>query len=171
MALGLDAVLIYLAARDDRLFWVYPLLATAGSLAGAAITFWIGHRVGEVGVARLVHLRRLERFRGRLRDRSAAAMALPALLPPPFPLTAFILTCGALAVDRWWFFAAFGAGRLLRFGTEAALARVYGRDVLRVIESGAFQFVLIAVLTIALIGTLMSALLLWRSLSRRAAPA
>ena len=39
---GVDAVVIYLAARDRDLFWIYPLLATAGSLVGAALTYWIG---------------------------------------------------------------------------------------------------------------------------------
>ena len=38
-------------------------------------------------------------FDGAL-DRGCVALALPALLPPPFPLTAFILTCGAFAVDH-----------------------------------------------------------------------
>lgn len=38
MPFGVDALVIYLAARDEALFWLYPLLATAGSLAGAAVT-------------------------------------------------------------------------------------------------------------------------------------
>ena len=37
MPFGVDALVIYLAARDETLFWIYPLLATAGSLAGAAM--------------------------------------------------------------------------------------------------------------------------------------
>src|ERR1041385_2105568 len=129
---GIDAVVIYLCARNSMLFWIYPLLATAGSVTGAAITYWIGKKGGEIGLERLIPERRLERIRHRVQNKGAVAMAFAALMPPPFPLTPFVLTCGALQVDRWIFFGTFAAVRLLRFGTEAALARVYGRGVLRI---------------------------------------
>jgi membrane protein YqaA with SNARE-associated domain len=164
---GVDAVVIFLSARDEQLWWLYPILATAGSLAGAAVTFRIGQKIGEVGLERFVPERRLERMRCRVRDKGAIAMALPALLPPPFPLTPVILTCGALKVDRWKFFATFGVIRLLRFGAEAALARVYGRGVLRMLQSDLFQAVIIGFIAIAVLGTIISAILLWRSTHER----
>ena len=160
---GVDTVVIYLSARDEQFWWAYPILATAGSLVGATLTFWIGRKIGDVGLERIIPARRLERVRCRVRDKGAIAMALPALLPPPFPLTPFILTCGALDVDKWRFFATFGTIRLLRFGIEAVLARVYGRGVLRVLQSDTFQNVVIAFVAIALLGTLVSGVLLWRS--------
>ena len=169
---GIDALVIFLAARDEELFWIYPILATAGSLTGAAITFWIGRKAGSTGLERLVPAKRLDRLKCKINDRGAVAMALPALLPPPFPLTPFVLTCGALDVDRWRFFATFGAVRLLRFGAEAALARIYGRGVLRVLQSEPFQMVVIGFIVIALLGTTVSAVLLWRSThQKRLSPA
>jgi membrane protein YqaA with SNARE-associated domain len=160
---GVDAVVIYLAARDEQLFWIYPILATAGSLAGAGVTFWIGKKIGDVGLERIVSGRRLERVRCSVRDRGAVALAVPALMPPPFPLTPFILTCGALDVDRWRFFTTFGIIRLVRFGAEAALARVYGRSVLRFLQSDAFQTVIIGFVVVAVIGTVASGVVLWRN--------
>jgi membrane protein YqaA with SNARE-associated domain len=160
---GIDAVVIYLSARNSMLFWLYPLLATAGSVTGAAVTYWIGYKGGELGLERLIPRNRLERFRKRVEKGGAAAMAVPALLPPPFPLTPFVLTCGALKADRWIFFRTFTAMRLIRFGGEAALARVYGRSVLRLIESEVFQHVIIGFVALAIIGTLVSAVMLWRS--------
>lgn len=160
---GIDAVVIYLSARNGMLFWMYPLLAAAGSATGAAITYWIGRKAGEMGLERLVPAHQLERFRRRVEKRGAVAMAFAALLPPPFPLTPFVLTCGALKVDRWIFFGTFTTMRLIRFGGEAALARIYGRGVLRMIESQTFQNVVIAFIFIALIGTLISGVMLWRS--------
>jgi membrane protein YqaA with SNARE-associated domain len=163
MPLGIDAVVIYLAARDETFFWIYPILATVGSLAGAAMTFWIGQTAGNVGLERSIPHGRLERLRGRVRRSGAAAMAVPAVMPPPFPLTLFILTCGALHVDRRWFFTTFALMRLLRFGAEAGLARVYGRNVLRVLESDGFQMVVAAFIVVFVVGTLVSAVLLWRN--------
>ena len=160
---GVDAVVIYLAARDEQWFFIYPLLATAGSLAGAAFTFWVGRKIGDHGLDRFVPERRLERVRCRVKDSGAVAMAVSALLPPPFPLTPFILTCGALDVNKWRFFATFGTVRLIRFGVEAVLARIYGARVLRVLQSDAFQMVVIGFVVIALLGTIISAVLLWRS--------
>jgi membrane protein YqaA with SNARE-associated domain len=168
MPFGIDALVIYLAARDEELFWMYPLLATAGSLVGAAFTFWLGHKLGEVGLERVVPQRRLESLRARVRNRGAVAMAIPAVLPPPFPLTVFCLTCGALSVNRSLFFATFGIMRLLRFSVEATLARVYGRGILRVLESDQFQYVIIGFIVIAVIGTAASAVVLWRKTQRPA---
>ena len=160
---GIDALVIYLSARNGMLFWIFPLLATAGSVTGAALTYWIGHKGGELGLERLIPRERLERFRKRVQKGGAVAMAVPALLPPPFPLTPFVLTCGALNVNRWIFFGTFTAMRLIRFGSEAVLARIYGRGVLRLLESDAFQRVIFGFVIVAVFGTIVSAVLLWRS--------
>ena len=163
MPLGIDALVIYLAARDESTFWLYPLLAAAGSLTGAAVTFWIGRKVGEVGLERLVPERRLNRLKCRVNESGAVAIAVPALLPPPFPLTPFLLTCGALDVNRTRFFVTFGLVRLFRFSIGAVLARIYGRRVLAVLQSDTFQTVIVGFIVIAVIGTMISAMLLWRS--------
>ena len=159
---GIDALVIYLSARSGMFFWIYPLLAAAGSVTGAAITYWVGRKVGELGLERLVPGHRFERFRRRVQKQGAVAMAFAALLPPPFPLTPFVLTCGALEVDRVMFFTTFAAARLLRFGGEAVLARVYGRGVLRVLESQPFQDVVAGFIVVAVIGTIVSAVMLWK---------
>jgi membrane protein YqaA with SNARE-associated domain len=160
---GIDALVIYLAARNRDLFWLYPLLATSGSLVGAALTFWIGHAAGEAGLKRLVSGRRLERLQKRVRESGAVALAIPALLPPPFPLTPFVLTCGALSVNVWRFFGTFTVVRLLRFGGEALLARLYGRRVLVMLQSDAFQIVVVVFAVVAIIGTVASGVVLWRN--------
>ena len=148
---GIDALVIYLAARNGIFFLIYPLLATAGSVTGAALTFWVGRKVGEIGLERYVPGKHLERFRARVQKGGAVAMAFAALLPPPFPLTAFVLTCGALEVNPWIFFGTFAAMRLIRFGGEAALAHIYGRHILRVLESNSFQTVVDGFIVIAVV--------------------
>ena len=163
---GVDALVIYQAAHDHKLFWMYPLLATAGSIAGAAMTYWIGRTAGEAGLERVVPAKRLKALRRRVRDGGGVAMAIPALLPPPFPLTPFILTCGALAVSRWYFFGTFAIARVLRFGVEAVLAHRYGAGILRLLESDGFRRVIIGFIIVAVIGTVASGWLLWRSTHR-----
>lgn len=163
MPLGIDALVIYLAARDESMFWLYPLLAAAGSLTGAAVTYWVGRKIGEVGLERLVPERRLNRLKCRVNDSGAIAIAVPALLPPPFPLTPFLLTCGALDVNRTRFFTTFGIVRLFRFSAEAVLARIYGRRVLAVLQSDRFETIIMGFIVLAVIGTMISAMMLWRN--------
>src|SRR5687767_6946737 len=80
---GTDAVVIYMCARNREWFWLYPLLVTAGSMAGAAITYAIGATIGDEGLARFVSTRHLERFRMRMKDIGPLTMGLSAMLPPP----------------------------------------------------------------------------------------
>ena len=61
LPLGIDFVVILLAARTPELFWLYAILATIGSVIGGAGTFWIGRKVGEHGLSRLVKASRLAR--------------------------------------------------------------------------------------------------------------
>ena len=168
---GIDALVIFLSARRHELFWLYPLLATAGSTAGAAVTFWLGKKAGEHGLERFVSGSRLKRMRDKVHTGGAIAMAVPALFPPPFPLSPFILTCGALEVESTRFFTAFSAMRLLRFGGEAVLALVYGRGILRILQSDTFQHVIAAFIVVALLGTALSAMLFWRQTRRPLRPA
>ena len=160
---GTDAVVIYMCARKRELFWLYPLLVTAGSVVGAAITYGIGAKIGDNGLARFVSTRHLERFRTRMKDVGPLTMGLSAMLPPPFPLTAFILTSGAIKVPLARFLTIFAAARLLRFGTEALLARRFGTSLLRILESEPVQRVAIGLVVIAIAGTAITIVRVWRS--------
>ena len=86
---------------------------------------------------------------GRVRRSGAIAFALPAMMPPPFPLTPFVLTCGALAVSKTRFFLTLGIVRLVRFGIEATLAVIYGQRILGWMKSDLFQAVVIGFTIVA----------------------
>ena len=163
MPFGTDAVVIYMCARNRKLFWLYPLLTTAGSIVGAAVTYQIGAKVGDDGLARFVSKGRLERLRRRMKDIGAVTMGLSALMPPPFPMTAFILTSGALKVPMARFLLIFATARLVRFGTEALLARRFGTSLLQILESKPMQRVAIALVLIAVVGTGVTITRVWRS--------
>ena len=151
---GIDAAVILLAAQDRAFAWIVPILATTGSLAGAALTFWMGAKIGENGLDRYVSPRRLQRIRRRVRNTGALALAALDLIPPPFPFTPFVLAAGALGVNASKFFMTLCLCRLLRFGLEAFLAVRYGDGVLSWLDSDAFQglvgvFILLAAIASA----------------------
>jgi membrane protein YqaA with SNARE-associated domain len=163
LPLGIDVVLILLCARDPELFWGYALLATAGSLTGAAGTYWLGMKVGEQGITRWVGKSRVDRIRARVSGKAAAGVATLALIPPPFPFTALVLASGAFALDMWRFFATLAAVRVLRFGLEGALAARYGRSILGWMETPVFEATVGALIVLAFAGTVISAVKVYRS--------
>ena len=126
---GTDALVLVLASTHGHAFWIVPPAVTVLSLGGAALTYWIGRAAGEVGLPRLIAPRHLDRIKARVRGAGAVTLAAAAVLPPPFPLTPFVLTCGALDLDRSRFFLVFGVMRLLRFGVLAVVARAYGAEL------------------------------------------
>jgi membrane protein YqaA with SNARE-associated domain len=160
---GIDAAVIILAARLKDLWWTVPLLASAGSVAGAALTFWMGAKIGEKGLDRWVSGKRLDQVRARIRRSGAIALAALDLIPPPFPFTPFVLAAGALEVKARTFFVTLTLCRLLRFGLEAALAIVYGRRIISWMDSDIFHDVVLFFIVIALALTTLSIVRLVRA--------
>lgn len=163
LPLGIDFVAILMTARKPDLFWLYALLATIGSVAGAVTTFWIGRKAGEHGLAKLVAKRRLERIKAKVSGGAAISVAALAVIPPPFPFTPFVLTSGALGLNAWAFFSTLAAVRAFRFAVETLLARIYGRQILAWMETPTFKAVVGVFIGLALIGTILSAIALIRA--------
>jgi membrane protein YqaA with SNARE-associated domain len=157
LPLGIDFVVVLLVARHPELFWLYTLLATVGSIVGAGGTYWLGRKIGEHGLSRLIHGARLRRIQHRVSQGAAVTIAALAIIPPPFPFTAFILTSGALKVDPWRFFLTLTGVRLVRFGAESALAMRYGHGILAWTKTTTLEVVIGVLFVLAVIGTVLSA--------------
>jgi len=167
LPLGIDFVLILLSARRPDMFWLYALLATIGSIIGGAGTFWIGRKVGEHGLARFMKASRLKRLQERVANSAAMTIAALAIIPPPFPFTAFVLTSGAARVNAWTFFVTLAGVRILRFMGEGALAAHYGRGIIGWMRSTTFTVTVAIVAGIAIVGTIASGVALYRSTKRQ----
>jgi membrane protein DedA with SNARE-associated domain len=68
----------------------------------------------------------MDKVYARFEKRGFWAVAIPALLPPPFPIVPFLLAAGALQYDRKKFLGALAFGRGLRFALVAGLGALYG---------------------------------------------
>jgi membrane protein YqaA with SNARE-associated domain len=167
---GIDAAVIILAARMHARWWLVPLLATAGSVGGAALTFWMGVKIGEQGLERWVARKRLVAIRARVHEKGAVALAVLDLIPPPFPFTPFVLAAGALDVTTRTFFVTLAVCRLLRFGLEAALALVYGNRILGWLDSDLFHDIVTFFIALAIALTLLSIVQVVRA-TRKPSPA
>ena len=132
-----DLLLLWLAANRGNP-WLLALSAIAGSLLGGYSTWKIGKHGGEEALRNYVPDRLLKRIVVWVERHPVLSIFLPAVLPPPIPLSPFILASGALGVARNRFLLVYGSGRVLRYSIIAWLGAVYGPHVLR-LWAGAMQ--------------------------------
>jgi membrane protein YqaA with SNARE-associated domain len=125
-----DLLLLWLVAHSGDP-WLLAPIAIAGSLLGGYTTWHIGRRGGEAALRRYVPARLLGRIVVWVEHHPPLAVFLPAVLPPPIPLSPFVLASGALGVSRGRFLVVFGAARTLRYSLIAWLGMAYGRHVVR----------------------------------------
>jgi membrane protein YqaA with SNARE-associated domain len=164
---GIDAAVILLSARSETLAWTVPVVATTGSVVGAAVTFWMGRKAGEAGLERHLNGKQLDRIRRRVNESGAVMLAAIDLLPPPFPFTPFVLAAGALKVRTWLFFSTLGVVRSIRFGLEGLFAARFGRRILAWLESDAVQSVVFACIVF---GVALTTWTLWKFFRTRRHP-
>jgi membrane protein YqaA with SNARE-associated domain len=126
-----DLLLLWLVPHNGNP-WVLAASAVVGSLMGGYSTWQVGRKGGEAALRRHVPARLLGRIVGWVERNPILAVFLPALLPPPIPLSPFVLASGALGVSRNRFLVVFGTARCLRYSLIAWLAASYGRKVVRV---------------------------------------
>jgi membrane protein YqaA with SNARE-associated domain len=153
---AVEAAVVILTARYRELVWLFPILAAGGSMAGAWFTFRIGAKIGEESLQFWLSESRLKSMRTKIRKKGALALGAAGALPPPFPLSPFVLACGALHVRRTQFFLSFGIARFLRFGVVAIAAFLYGNWILRVMESRTFQIGVTVFIIVAIVGTALT---------------
>jgi membrane protein YqaA with SNARE-associated domain len=132
-----DLFLLWLVAHHGNP-WLLVACAVGGSLVGGYATWLMGHKGGEAALQRYVPKRILKRIVGWVQRHPAPSVFLPAVLPPPIPLSPFILASGALGVPCGRFLLIFGLARALRYSAIAWLAAVYGPRVIR-LWSGTLQ--------------------------------
>jgi len=79
----------------------------------------------------------LARVYGIFERSGFAAIAIPAILPPPAPMVAFLFAAGAMQYPVRKFLLALTLGRVVRYAILAYLGATYGRHILRFFSSHA----------------------------------
>jgi membrane protein YqaA with SNARE-associated domain len=126
-----DIMIIILAAQHESAILLI-LLATAGSALGGYFSHLVGQRGGMAFLEKRIPPRIFKRVREWMESYAILSVALPAILPPPMPLSPFVLAAGALKMSRKKFMIAFTVSRALRHTIAAWLGIHYGRHILRI---------------------------------------
>jgi len=126
---GITDIMIVVYAANHASVILLVLIATAGSAAGGVFSHTVGQAGGMKFLEKNVPPRVLKRVTAWMEEHSIIAVALPAILPPPMPLSPFVLAAGALHMSRKKFMTAFTISRFVRHCIAAWLGVHYGRAV------------------------------------------
>ncbi|MGA7914770.1 MAG: VTT domain-containing protein [Candidatus Acidiferrales bacterium] len=158
---SMDAMTIVLAGHDREWWPYYAVMATAGSVIGAYLTYRIARNGGEKALRDRLSPRNVKKVTQAFERWGFGAIIIPALLPPPMPMVPFVIAAGALQYSSKRFLAAITAGRLVRYCILAYLGATYGRKIFKVILAHA-EAAWIVTIAVVLAGALAVVLLYLR---------
>ena len=148
----LDVATIVMSARQQQLWLYYALMAAAGSILGGFITYRLARKGGKQALERRFTRRKVDYVCEIFGRWGLAAIAIPAVLPPPVPMVPFLLAAGAMQYPARKFLAALALGRISRYLLLSYLAARYGRQILAFI-AGHGHPVAVAIVTAVLAAT------------------
>lgn len=124
-----DVMLVLFAAHHANVI-LLVLVSTVGSALGGLFSHMVAQAGGMAFLEQRVPARILNPVTHWMERHAILAVALPALLPPPMPLSPFVLAAGALRMNRRRFMIAFTLSRFARHIIAVWLGVRYGHSVL-----------------------------------------
>src|SRR5258708_39085290 len=107
-------------------------MATLGAALGGYLTYRMARKGGKETLERRFPKKRAAKIYAIVERWGFGAVAIPAILPPPFPIVPMLLAAGALQYPTRKFLAALALGRRLRDTIIAYLGAHYGRNIVNV---------------------------------------
>src|SRR5215467_7425975 len=158
---SMDIAAILLAANDKHLWLYYAGMATIGSVIGGYLTYRLARKGGKEALAKKLPRGKSEEFTKTFERFGFAAIAVPAVLPPPLPMVPFLIAAGALQYSRTKFLLALTIGRATRYLLLCVLAATYGRHLISLISRHAKVTIVFGII-LAVISLLAALFLHWK---------
>jgi membrane protein YqaA with SNARE-associated domain len=152
---SMDVLTIWLAARHLHPWPYYAAMATLGAVIGGYITYALARKGGKEAMERKLSKRRAAKVSLTFSRWGFGAVAIPALLPPPFPFVPFLLAAGAMQYPRLKFLGALTLGRGVRYSIAAFLGFHYGTHILRFF-SHYYKPAMAILIGLAVVGAILS---------------
>ena len=147
----MDAILGLYVWNDKRHFWVYCLMAAAGSALGGLLPYGLGRAGGELFLLKRINRVKFEQMRDRFQRQEFLAVMIPSMMPPPAPWKMFIFASGVFEMRIPVFLLAVFVGRMLRWLALSLLVLKLGPGAVDLVARHAVP-VVIAVGVLAVIG-------------------
>ncbi len=152
---SMDVLTIYLAARHRDLWVYYGLMATIGAVIGGYITYSLARKGGKEALEHKLSKRSAAKVYSKFERWGFSAIAVPALMPPPFPFVPFLVAAGALQYSQKKFLGALTLGRGIRYTIVAGLGALYGRHIV-LFFSHYYKPALTILIGLAIVGSALS---------------
>jgi len=124
-----DVATIVLAAHHRQPWFYYSSMATAGAVLGGFLTYRMSRKGGKEAVNKKFSQKKAKKVYAIFERWGFASVAIPAILPPPFPIVPMLLAAGAMQYPTKKFLAALAVGRGIRYSILGYLGAHYGRSI------------------------------------------
>ena len=148
-----DVVTILLSAHRREPWIYYAIMATVGSVLGGFLTYRMARKGGKETLEKRFSAKKVKKVYAIFERFGFAAVAIPAILPPPFPIVPMLLAAGAMQYPTKKFLTALAVGRGIRYAILAYLGYNYGRSIVKFF-SQYYWPVLIALIAFSVVGAL-----------------
>lgn len=149
-----DIVTILLAAHRGDMWVYYAFMATVGAVVGGYLTYRMARRGGLETLEKKFSQKKVQKIYAIFARWGFASVAIPAILPPPFPITPMLLAAGAMQYPTRKFLTALAVGRGVRFTILGYLGAHYGRHIISLFARY-YWTILIMLLVFSLLGGLL----------------
>ena len=139
----MDAILAIYVWNDKPHFWLYCLMAAAGSAIGGLLPYWLGRAGGELFLLKRVDSAKFEKMRDRFERQEFLAVMIPSMMPPPAPWKMFIFASGVFKMRLPDFLLAVFVGRMLRWLALSLLVLKLGPSAVDLVARHAVPMVLV----------------------------
>lgn len=143
-----DILIVFMVTKNPSFLVYYAAMATAGSVGGSMVVYYLGRKGGEALLRRQFSTGQIDRMQAGFNRYGMAAVVVPAMLPPPVPLKLFVLGAGVAGMRASTFAWAIGIGRGVRYLVEGILAYYFG--------AAAFEYIKLHGAEVALWGGLFA---------------
>lgn len=147
-----DLLLIYFGTQFSTKAYYYALMTLLGSASGASLLYWLARWKGYHYLKARFSDGKIDSVFRLFARYGALAVAIPAILPPPFPFKIFVLSSGVFGLPYSRFLVAILLGRSFRYFGEAFLAVRYGEVAMTLLRQNASAVLVgaVAALTVLL---------------------
>ena len=163
----MDALLAVYVWEDKSHFWVYCLMAAAGSAIGGLVPYWLGRAGGELFLLKRVNRERFEQMRKRFERQEFLAVLVPSMMPPPTPWKAFVFAAGVFEMRVLPFMLAVFLGRMVRWIALSLLVLKLGPGAVSLMSDAIRDHMVLFLSGLVLIFVVIG---VWVVLKRRKSP-
>lgn len=145
-----DLLLMHLSSLSRPLMPIYVFASTAGSVLGSYVLYAVGRSGGNFLTSKFSP-EKMGRAQRWIERNDFVSVLVISLLPAPAPFKLFLVTAGALKMNRLRYGAALVVGRGARFAAEGWLAVLYGARAEAYLKANlAWVSLVLAVMTVGL---------------------